>query len=164
MKYTKFPNAVKAFIDFTMEAENYNPWLESAVAYLTHPLNAYDANAGLGSRIPSLPSPRMRAAARSRLAACGSVGEKAASALADFLVMDMFASVCTRPRDPAGSDCRRRAPGEAHLSGQIDDSSLPRRPEFPVRRFLSDGSATDPGLAGTDRWLSCLNRRPNGIL
>ena len=29
---------------FMLEAENYNKWLESAVAYLTHPLNAYDAN------------------------------------------------------------------------------------------------------------------------
>ena len=27
-----------------LEAENYDQWLQAAVAYLTHPLNAYDAN------------------------------------------------------------------------------------------------------------------------
>ena len=32
MKYTKFPNACKAFMAFMMEAANYDAWLESAVA------------------------------------------------------------------------------------------------------------------------------------
>jgi len=94
MKYSKVPNAAKAFIAFTMEAENYNKWLEGAVAYLTHPLNAYDAN-------PVWTSDKkltlVRDVAKRTLTAGGqgSVGEKAASALADFVILDMFASVCT---------------------------------------------------------------------
>src|SRR5689334_10533271 len=44
MKYSKFPQACKAFMAFTMEAENYNKWLEASVGYITHPLAAYDAN------------------------------------------------------------------------------------------------------------------------
>src|SRR5688572_25512646 len=44
MKYSKVPNACKAFMAFMMDAEQYNKWLIDSVAYLTHPLNAYDAN------------------------------------------------------------------------------------------------------------------------
>jgi multiple sugar transport system substrate-binding protein len=68
--------------------------LESAVAYLTHPLNAYDNNPVWKSD-PKLSM--LKDAARRTLTAGGqgSVGEKAASALADFVVLDMVASVCT---------------------------------------------------------------------
>lgn len=100
MKYSKFPNAVKAFIAFTMEAENYNPWLEGAVGYLTHPLNAYDKNP-VWSTDPKLSLVRDVAKRTLTAGGLGSVGEKAASALADFLVMDMFATVCTGRATPA---------------------------------------------------------------
>ncbi|KAF0231798.1 MAG: multiple sugar transport system substrate-binding [Beijerinckiaceae bacterium] len=100
MKYSKFPNAVKAFLAFTMEAENHNPWLESAVAYLTHSLNAYDANAVWKSD-PKLAVAKDASRRTLTAGGLGSVGEKAASALADFLVMDMFASVCTGRATPA---------------------------------------------------------------
>lgn len=94
MKYSKNPKACKAFMSFVMEAENYGPWLESAVGYLTHPLNAYDANpVWTGDKKLSL----VRDVAKRTLTAggLGSVGEKAASALADFVMLDMVASVCT---------------------------------------------------------------------
>jgi multiple sugar transport system substrate-binding protein len=94
MKYSKVPNAAKAFMAFTMEAENYNRWLEQAVAYLTHPLNAYDANP-VWTTDPKLSVARDVAKRTLTAGGLGSVGEKAASALADFLVLDMFASVCT---------------------------------------------------------------------
>lgn len=98
MRYTKFPNAVKAFIAFTMDAANYNPWLEGAVAYLSHPLAAFDSNP-VWSSDPKLSL--CKDAGRRTLTAghLGSVGEKAASALADFLVLDMFASVCSGSTD-----------------------------------------------------------------
>jgi len=94
MKYSKVPMACKAFMSFMMEAENYGPWLESAVAYLTHPLNAYDNNA-VWTSDPKLSL--LRDAAKRTLTAggLGSVGERAAAALADFVVLDMIASVCT---------------------------------------------------------------------
>jgi multiple sugar transport system substrate-binding protein len=94
MRYTKFPNACKAFIAFMLEAENYNKWLEQAVAYLTHPLNAYDANP-VWSTDPKLSM--LKDVSRRTLTAggLGSVGEKAAAALADSVMIDMVASVCT---------------------------------------------------------------------
>ena len=94
MKYSKAPVACKAFMAFLLEAENYNKWLEDAVAYLTHPLNAYDANP-VWRTDPKLSM--LKDAGRRTLTAggLGSVGEKAASALADFVMLDMVASVCT---------------------------------------------------------------------
>ena len=94
MNYTKFPNACKAFMAFVLEAENYNKWLEAAVAYLTHPLNAYDSNP-VWSTDPKLSM--LKDVSRRTLTAggLGSVGEKAAAALADSVMMDMVASVCT---------------------------------------------------------------------
>jgi len=94
MKYSKVPNAGKAFITFMMEAENYNQWLEDSVAYLTHPLNAYDANK-VWTSDPKLSLVRDVAKRTLTAGGLGSVGEKAASALADFVVLDMFASVAT---------------------------------------------------------------------
>jgi multiple sugar transport system substrate-binding protein len=94
MKYSKVPNACKAFLAFMLEAENYNKWLESAVAYLTHPLNAYDANP-VWTSDPKLTVARDIAKRTSTAGGLGSVGEKAAAALADFVMLDMVASVCT---------------------------------------------------------------------
>ena len=94
MKYSKVPNACKAFMAFMLDAAQFDKWLIDSVAYLTHPLNAYDANPVWKSD-PKLSM--LRDAGKRTLTAggLGSVGEKAASALADFIVLDMMASVAT---------------------------------------------------------------------
>ena len=46
----------------------------------------------------------------------GKVGEKAATAIADFIVVDMFANYCTGAKDAKGADGGSRAAVEAHLS------------------------------------------------
>ena len=94
MKYSKVPNAAKAFIAFMLEAENFNKWLIGSVAYLTHPLNAYDSNE-VWTTDPKLSVCRDVAKRTLTAGGLGSVGEKAAAALADFVVLDMFAAVCT---------------------------------------------------------------------
>ncbi len=97
-KYSKVPNACKAFMAFMLEAENYNPWLEGAQGYLTHPLNAYDANP-VWTADPK--NTVFREASKRTLAAGGEspVTERTAAALADFVVVDMFASYCTGASD-----------------------------------------------------------------
>jgi multiple sugar transport system substrate-binding protein len=94
MKYSKAQNACKAFMSFMLEAENYNKWLVDSVAYLTHPLNAYDDNA-VWKTDPKLSMLRDVAKRTLTAGGLGSVGEKAAGALADFVMLDMVASVCT---------------------------------------------------------------------
>jgi multiple sugar transport system substrate-binding protein len=94
MKYSKVPMACKAFIAFLLDAENYNKWLIGSVAYLTHPLNAYDDNE-VWKTDPKLSMLRDVAKRTLTAGGLGSVGQKAAAALADSVMLDMVASVCT---------------------------------------------------------------------
>jgi multiple sugar transport system substrate-binding protein len=102
MNYTKYPQATKALMVFMLEADNFNKWLEASVGYLTHTLNAYDANPVWTADPKRLV---YRECAKRTLTAghLGSVGEKAASAIADFVVLDMVANVCTGREDPKGA-------------------------------------------------------------
>jgi multiple sugar transport system substrate-binding protein len=102
MTYTKSPQACKALMAFMLEADSFNPWLVASQGYLTHTLNAYDSNPVWTS------DPKrtiFRDAGKRTLTAggLGSVGEKAATAIADFLVLDMFANYCTGREDVKGA-------------------------------------------------------------
>lgn len=102
MTYTKYPQACKALLAFMQEADNFNPWMLAAKGYLTHCLNAYDKNP-VWTNDPKA-TPYRDVAKRSLTAGgLGSVGEKAATAIADFVVVDMFANYCTGREDVKGS-------------------------------------------------------------
>ncbi|HEY5380260.1 MAG TPA: ABC transporter substrate-binding protein [Pseudolabrys sp.] len=102
MTYTKYPQACKALMAFMLEAANFNPWIQSAKGYLTHCLNAYDNNP-VWTADPKT-TPFRDVAKRTRTAGgLGSVGEKAATAIADFIIVDMFANYCTGRENVKGS-------------------------------------------------------------
>ncbi len=96
--FTKVPNASKAFVAFMMEAQNYNPWLEGAQGYLSHTLAAYDKNP-VWTADPK--TTVFRDAAKRTLPASGlgTLSPKVAAAIADFVVVDMFARYCTGQED-----------------------------------------------------------------
>jgi multiple sugar transport system substrate-binding protein len=99
MNYTRYPNACKALIAYLLEADQFNKWLMASGGYLTHCLNAYDSNPVWTTDPRRVP---FRDVAKRTLTVGhpGSVGERAAAAIADFLVVDMFANVCTGRDDP----------------------------------------------------------------
>ena len=100
--FTKYPNAAKAFIAFMLEKENYDKWLTGARGYLTHTLNAYDS-APVWTADPKN-QPYSQCSKRAVPASgIGKPGEKAATAIADFLVVDMFANYCTGRETAAGA-------------------------------------------------------------
>jgi multiple sugar transport system substrate-binding protein len=102
MTYTKYPQACKALLAFMLEADNFNPWIEAAGGFLSPGLAAYKANP-VWTADPKRTVFR-DVAWRSRTAGgLGSVGEKAASAIADFVLVDMFASFCTGREDAKGA-------------------------------------------------------------
>jgi multiple sugar transport system substrate-binding protein len=102
MSYTKYPQACKALLAFLMEAEQYNKWLYASQGLLTHSLNAFDNNP-IWAEDPKR-APFRDAAKRSlTIGGLGSVGEKAANALSDFVLVDMFASYCTGREDAKGA-------------------------------------------------------------
>jgi len=100
--FTKVPNASKALTAFMCEADQYNGWLEGSKGYLTHLLNAYDNNPVWTSDPKRAP---YREAAKRTLpiSGLGSIGEKAAQAVADFIVVDMFAAYVTGQVDVKGA-------------------------------------------------------------
>jgi multiple sugar transport system substrate-binding protein len=102
MTYTKVPNACKAFMAYMLEAEQFNPWLEAAAGYLTHTLNAFDNNP-VWTKDPK--NTVFRDASKRTLVAGhrGKLDEKAATAMADFIVVDMFANFCTGRETAAGA-------------------------------------------------------------
>jgi multiple sugar transport system substrate-binding protein len=102
MTYTKYPQACKALMAFMLEAPNFNPWMEASVGYLTHCLNAYDANP-VWTEDPKRTLFRDVAKRSLTAGGLGSVGEKAATAIADFLLLDMFANYCTGREDVKGA-------------------------------------------------------------
>ena len=102
MTHTKYPQACKALMVFMLEADQFNPWLEAAQGYLTHCLNAYDANP-VWTTDPKRAVFRDVAKRTLTVGGLGSVGQKAASAIADFVLVDMFASFCTGREDAKGA-------------------------------------------------------------
>ena len=102
MTYTKYPQACKALMAFMLEADQFNKWLEAAQGYLTHCLNAYDKNP-IWTADPK--NTIFGEAGKRTLTAggLGSVGEKAAAAISDFVVLDMFASFCAGREDAKGA-------------------------------------------------------------
>ncbi|CAA9325153.1 MAG: ABC transporter, substrate-binding protein (cluster 1, maltose/g3p/polyamine/iron) [uncultured Microvirga sp.] len=99
MNYTKYPQASKALIAYMLEAEQFNTWMQAAKGYLSHCLTAYDANP-VWTEDPKRTVYRDVAKRSLTAGGLGSVGEKAATAIADFVVLDMFANVCTGREDP----------------------------------------------------------------
>jgi multiple sugar transport system substrate-binding protein len=100
--FTKAPQACKALTAFMMEAENFNPWIGAAQGYLSHFLNAYDTNP-VWTADPKRTPYRDVSKRTLTPGGLGSLGEKAAAAIADFVVVDMFANFATGREDAKGA-------------------------------------------------------------
>jgi multiple sugar transport system substrate-binding protein len=96
--FTKFPQTCKAFTAFMLEPAQFNPWIEAAQGYLSHFLKVYDANP-VWTADPKTTPYRSVAATASTPAGMGQMSEAAAAAIADFVVVDMFANYCTGRED-----------------------------------------------------------------
>ena len=102
MNHTKYPQACKALIAYMLEADQFNPWIEAAAGYLSPGLIAYEKNP-VWTSDPKRTPYRDVAQRSLTVGGLGSVGEKAASAVSDFVLLDMFASYCTGREDVKGS-------------------------------------------------------------
>ncbi len=100
--FTKYPDAAKAFIAFMLEKEQFEKWLEGAQGYLTQNLNAYE-NAPIWTADPKNTVFAQASKRTLPTSGIGTPGEKAAMALADFIVVDMFANYCTGSKDAKGA-------------------------------------------------------------
>jgi multiple sugar transport system substrate-binding protein len=108
--YTKYPNAAKEFIRFMLEKEQYDPYLQACIGYWNHPLQAYDASEVW--TVDPKHEPFKHVLKDSLWDGYkGSLGEASAAVLADFVVVQMVASVCAGQATPedAAAEAEQRA-------------------------------------------------------
>jgi multiple sugar transport system substrate-binding protein len=109
-RYSKFPNAAKDYIRFMMEQEQFGAWLEASIGYWGHPLKAYESNKIW--TVDRKHTPYRDVIKDSLwLGYAGSLGYASAGALADYIVVNMFASVCSGQKTPkdAAAEGQKRA-------------------------------------------------------
>ncbi len=99
MKYTKYPQAAKAFLQFMMEKDQFDPWLTGAQGYVAPPLAAYAKSAIWTADPKNLP---YRDAVKNLRPAgyAGQLGYASAGAAADFIVVNMVAEAISGAKTP----------------------------------------------------------------
>ena len=98
-KYSKYPNAAKAYIQFMMEEEQYNPWMEAAIGYVSQSLKAYEKNP-IWTVDPKHTVYRDAAALMLDNGHAGSLGPASAAVMADYVVLDMVAAAASGAKSP----------------------------------------------------------------
>ncbi len=102
-KYTKYPNAVREYLRFMWEREQYEPWQAASMGYISHPLKAYEKNK-FWDADPKFEPFRKTLERMQSHGHAGILGYASAASLADWIVVDMFASAClghTSPKEAA---------------------------------------------------------------
>jgi multiple sugar transport system substrate-binding protein len=98
-KYSKYPNAAKAYLAFMMEKEQYEPWQQAALGYVSHPLKAYEKNPLWTSDPKNAPySNSMKVMLPNGYA--GTMGYASAATMADFVMVNMVAEAASGSKTP----------------------------------------------------------------
>jgi multiple sugar transport system substrate-binding protein len=98
-KHCKYPNAGKELVRFLMEAEQYDPWMAASTGYVAQPLRAYEANPVWTADAKHTPY-RDGGNFVLDVGHAGPLGPASASALADYIVLDMVAEAASGSRSP----------------------------------------------------------------
>jgi multiple sugar transport system substrate-binding protein len=93
-KYSKYPNAAKEYLRFMMEKEQYEPWQAACIGYVSQSLRAYESNP-IWTADPQHLFYRDVVKTARHDGYAGKVGRASAATAADFVIVDMFAEVCT---------------------------------------------------------------------
>jgi multiple sugar transport system substrate-binding protein len=109
-KHSRYPNAAKAFLTFMMEAPQYDPWLQANLGYWAQPLNAFNASA-TWSGDPKVALFKDTMDTEFWLGYKGPISEGSAAANADYVMVQMCASVASGQATPeaAAREAERRA-------------------------------------------------------
>ncbi|HTR56963.1 MAG TPA: ABC transporter substrate-binding protein [Casimicrobiaceae bacterium] len=109
-KYSKYPNAAKEYLRFMMEKEQYVPWQQASIGYVTQPLKAYESN-------PIWTSDPKHTPYRDLLkymlpnGYAGEMGYASAATMADFVMVNMVAEAASGSKSPkeAAERAQKRA-------------------------------------------------------
>jgi len=112
-KYSKFPNAAKAYLQFMMEREQYVPWQEASIGYVCHPLAAYESSKFWTADPKNTPyRDCMKDMTPNGYA--GSMGYASAAATADFIIPNMVAEAASGSKTPKEAAARAQARAERY--------------------------------------------------
>jgi multiple sugar transport system substrate-binding protein len=110
MKYTKYPQAAKAFLQFMMEWDQFDPWLMAAGGYIAQPLAGYEKSKVW--TVDPKNTPYRDSVKNMRPAGyAGKLGYASAGAGADFIVANMVAEAASGSKTPkeAAERAQKRA-------------------------------------------------------
>jgi multiple sugar transport system substrate-binding protein len=100
--YTEYPNAAKEYLRFLMEEEQYAPYLEACIGYWNHPLKTYDSHPIWTADPKHEPFKHVLKDALWD-SYKGSISEAGSAVLADFVIVQMVASVAAEQLTPEES-------------------------------------------------------------
>src|SRR5436309_8727091 len=98
-KYSKVQQAAKAYVAFMMEKEQYEPWQQAAIGYVTQPLKAYESNP-IWTVDPKHTPYRDCVKNMTPNSYAGRLGYASAQCMADFIVVNMVAEAASGARTP----------------------------------------------------------------
>ncbi len=98
-KYSKYPKAAKEYLRFMWEKEQYEPWQQAAIGYVTQPLKAYEQNP-IWTADPKHTPYRDVVKVMQSHGHAGKLGYASAAAMADFIVVNMVAEAASGARTP----------------------------------------------------------------
>src|SRR5437762_14308093 len=107
-KYTKYPNAAKEYLRFMMEKEQYEPWQQASIGYVTHPLKAYESNP-IWTVDPKHTPYRDCVKNMTPNSYAGRLGYASAGTMADSVRANMVAEAASGPRSPKEAAERAQA-------------------------------------------------------
>ncbi len=109
-KHSRYPNAAKAFLQFMLEADQYEPWLDANLGYWAHPLAAYK-DAAVWTSDPKVAVFRDSMNNKFWAGYKGPISEASATATNEYLLVQMFAAVASGQSTPADAarEAERRA-------------------------------------------------------
>jgi multiple sugar transport system substrate-binding protein len=109
-KYSKYPNAAKEYLRFTLEKEQYEAWQKASLGYVSQTLRAYRSNP-VWTEDPKHTAFRDIAERTLDDGYAGRLGAPSAGVMADYVLVNMVAEVASGSSSPqtAASRAERRA-------------------------------------------------------
>ena len=98
-KYTKYPKAAMAYLQFMFEKPQMDDWIKASSAYCCQTLKAYADNPVWTADPVNAPYARASETLRANGYA-GPLGPASAAVMADYVLVDMFAEAVTGQRTP----------------------------------------------------------------
>ena len=98
-KYTKYPNAAKAYLQFMFEKPQMDDWITSSAGYCCQTLKAYADNPIWTADPQNAPYAKASETLRPNGYA-GPLGYASAAVMADYILVDMFAEAVTGQQTP----------------------------------------------------------------